>query len=376
MALSAGKRKLALPLPALLSQVLVAFTIEFDNEFERRSPHRTTVAGKKSSAQSSPWLTSMVMWANLIRLVPEDGITVGELRKHSRAVKLSLAGMERWGYIRVGIDPKDARSKPREKDWMIWLTVKGRMAQEVWRPLAGIIEGRWEGRFGKDAVGRLKQSLSELLEQIEGGLPEYLPVVGYGLFAQTLSDSDRASIGRVEDPIRELNLSALLAKVLLEFTIEFEREAVVSLPVCANLLRIMGDEGMRIRDLARSSGVSREGISMAVSFLKARGFAVLVPDPKGGRGQVVLLTSKGVLAKETHGRLLRTIEERWNTRFGGIVSELRAVLEQLVGDAASRSPLFAGLTPYPEGWRAAIPAPETLPHYPMVLHRGGYPDGS
>src|ERR1035438_7118872 len=99
MALSAGKRKLALPLPALLSQVLVAFTIEFDNEFERRSPHRTTVAGKKSSAQSSPWLTSMVMWANLIRLVPEDGITVGELRKHSRAVKLSLAGMERWGYI-------------------------------------------------------------------------------------------------------------------------------------------------------------------------------------------------------------------------------------------------------------------------------------
>ena len=40
------------------------------------------------------------------------------------------------------------------------------------------------------------------------------------------------------------------------------------------------------------------------------------------------------------------------------------------------SPLFAGLEPYPDGWRAAVRPPATLPHYPMVLHRGGYPDGS
>jgi hypothetical protein len=30
-----------LPLPALLSQALVAFTIELDNEFEHQMPHRT-----------------------------------------------------------------------------------------------------------------------------------------------------------------------------------------------------------------------------------------------------------------------------------------------------------------------------------------------
>jgi hypothetical protein len=30
---------------ALLSQALVAFTIEFDNEFEHRSPHATTDFG-------------------------------------------------------------------------------------------------------------------------------------------------------------------------------------------------------------------------------------------------------------------------------------------------------------------------------------------
>src|SRR5580658_808460 len=34
-----------LPLSALLSQALVAFTIEFDNEFEHQAPHRTTNHG-------------------------------------------------------------------------------------------------------------------------------------------------------------------------------------------------------------------------------------------------------------------------------------------------------------------------------------------
>ena len=39
-------------------------------------------------------------------------------------------------------------------------------------------------------------------------------------------------------------------------------------------------------------------------------------------------------------------------------------------------PLFQALEPYPENWRASARPPRTLPYYPMVLHRGGYPDGS
>ena len=40
------------------------------------------------------------------------------------------------------------------------------------------------------------------------------------------------------------------------------------------------------------------------------------------------------------------------------------------------APLFGGLEPYPGNWRAAVSPAVILPHYPMVLHRGGYPDGS
>ena len=38
--------------------------------------------------------------------------------------------------------------------------------------------------------------------------------------------------------------------------------------------------------------------------------------------------------------------------------------------------LFAGLAPHPGNWRARLPRPAVLPHFPMTLHRGGYPDGA
>ena len=62
---------------------------------------------------------------------------------------------------------------------------------------------------------------------------------------------------------------------------------------------------------------------------------------------------------------------------------IRTSLERILDHAD----LPAGLEPYPAGWRASKPyAQQTeamladphgrLPHYPMVLHRGGWPDGS
>jgi hypothetical protein len=57
-----------------------------------------------------------------------------------------------------------------------------------------------------------------------------------------------------------------------------------------------------------------------------------------------------------------------------VTGALRAALEPLA--AGQPSPLFGGLEPYPDNWRASIRRPGTLPHFPMVLHRGGYPDGS
>jgi len=62
-------------LPTRLSQLLVAFTIECDNEFEHRMPHRTSL----DHDGVGPWLISLVMWANYLRLVPPEGLPLHRL---------------------------------------------------------------------------------------------------------------------------------------------------------------------------------------------------------------------------------------------------------------------------------------------------------
>jgi hypothetical protein len=67
----AAKEAGRLPLSALLSQVLVAFTVECDNEFERQMPHRTSNYGS-TAGRDAPWLVSMAMWWTCMRFVGED----------------------------------------------------------------------------------------------------------------------------------------------------------------------------------------------------------------------------------------------------------------------------------------------------------------
>jgi hypothetical protein len=101
-----------LPLSALLSEVLVAFIIEFDNEFERQMPHRTSEHGRTQAQGTVPWLVSMAMWSTCLRFVGEDGITVAELTRRART-GTNLPGMLRWGYISVEPDPVDTGPRVR-----------------------------------------------------------------------------------------------------------------------------------------------------------------------------------------------------------------------------------------------------------------------
>jgi DNA-binding MarR family transcriptional regulator len=166
--------------------------------------------------------------------------------------------------------------------------------------------------------------------------------------------------------------------VLLAFTLEFERQSAVSLAICANVLRLFEGEPIKVRDLPRLSGVSKEAIAIATGFLRARGFAAIEADSGARRGKVVRLTPAGTAARNTYARLLGEIEASWQTRFGEAnLRNLRDALERLTNMRDGEELLlFKGMEPYADNWRAKVPSPSTLPHYPMVLHRGGYPDGS
>ena len=366
-----------LPLATLLSFALTAFTIEFDNEFEKQMTHRTTMQGLKGNGPHAPWLVSLVMWPNCMQHIGEEGVSVRELAGRART-KTNLAGMERWGYITVSPDPKDPRLKQPRSAWIARATPAGRKAQEVWKPLFGTIERRWRERFGEEEIDRVRETLRETAKHTEIELPDCLPILGYGLFSKDEKYGPCEPGRGREKSVPDLLLSALLSKVLLAFAIEYEDKLELSLAISANLLRVLKEEGVRVRDLPELSGVSKEGIHMGMGILSKRGACVQRVKREGGPTRIAQLTAKGQKTREAYRRRIESVEERWREQYGKkTVQGLREALEKLAGNGtAAQSPLFQGLEPPPEGWRASVRRPGTLPHFPMVLHRGGFPDGS
>ncbi len=150
------------------------------------------------------------------------------------------------------------------------------------------------------------------------------------------------------------------------------------MPLSANFLRVLDETGMDVRDVPLAAGVSAEATSMALRYLTKTGDVVV-------EAKVARLTPKGMEAQEAARVLHPVVEQRWKTRFGAdAVRRLRTALQ---GVLEQRDALSRGLEPHPDGWRAtkryeqqtkAVVADPLgrLPHYPMVLHRGGWPDGS
>ena len=369
-----------LPLSALLSQVLVAHTIELDNEFERR------LAASGESARP----TSVVMWSNFLRFV-EDGITVGELPAAAglrRARVLSnLGGMERWRYIFVGpaqadlplSEKRDGWGSARglRSDWIVRPTAAGRATQEIRPALFGEIEQRWEQRFATGRVGDLRSSLRAIVGRLDVELPQYVPIVAStdGMVAAVVTRPRSATAVPSQ-------LTALLAQTLLAYTLDFEERSELSLALSANVVRVLGEDATPVRDIPAAAGVSKEATAMALRYLAKTRFTAI--EGSTASTSRAYLTSKGHEAQARQPSVHAQVENAWSARFG--VDEVRALRRSLDG-ILEHPILAAGLRPHADGWRATGPylartdallanPREALPHYPLVLHRGGWPDGS
>ncbi len=328
------------PLPTLLSQALVAFTIELDNEWERRTPHRTTLFG----GTRGPWAASLRQWSNVMQWVPPDGISVRQLTLASRA-EPNLHAMRRWGYIEI-----DGRTvRPRKG---------GLLAQGVWSGLPAEIEGRWRERFGVELIDGLRAELLGLVAVHEAGLPDWI-THGYGGHAAAPIS------GTAPDPARARPLSALLSIPLQAFTLRYEHDAVASLMYTANVLRPVGDggDGVAVADLPHLSGVAAEALQTAIGILVKRGFV----EQGSGRGRRVRLTDAGAAELALSAPACAAIEREWDLPPG-----LRRSLKALLAPGA---PLWPALVPPPESWRSRVPRPALLPHHPMP-RQGGHPDGA
>jgi DNA-binding MarR family transcriptional regulator len=368
-------------LPVLLSQVLVAFAIEFDNEFEQRM--------KKTWARA--FGVSIVMWSNFMRFVRPEGTALDELVAlsgiRSERVASVIGGMERWGYITVDHDPANG-VPPKRKGFgtgrgvkpgtVIRPSMAGQVALDSWDRLVAEIEGRWKARLGDAQVEGLRSALDAVNDR--SGLPRFLPVVASAMFAHHELEAGTDEADR--------DLPALLSRVLLAFTLDFEDGSHVSLPIGANVLRVADEDGHPVADLPLLAGVSKEAVSTSMTWLTNAGYITVEPNP-GARGKLVRLTSDGRTAQEGSRRRLGHVEGEWEKRHGNdkvatLRGRLRTILEHAGG---GDGPLSAGLVTPAGGWRgtgryekltaAFIESPrDALPRHPMVLHRGGWPDGS
>lgn len=339
----------------------MAFTIELDNEWERQL---------LESKRPRIFLLSLVMWANYLRFIPTGGIPADELEALAQH-KVDLNGLTRWRYATV--NPPEAGKAPK-RQWIVRLTEDGAFAQGLWEPLPDLIEQRWRERYGMKEIKDLEIALQLLIDRFDNRpTPLYLPDVTSRNEMFTLVPTATEPI-----PLPDSPLFALLSRVLLELTLEFEADSGFALPIAANTLRVLDREPTALRDLPELAGVSKEGTVQALTVLDRHKLAIVEQIPNE-RGRQIRLTPEGVISQAAYHQRSTEVETAWRSRFGeGSVSVLSDALRALVGneDSLAGSPLAAAVDPPPRVWRASRPAPGLLPHHPMVIGRGGWPDAS
>lgn len=345
------------PLATLLSWAWVACTIEIDNAVEAAATDRV----------ARLFRISLAMWANGLRCIDPEGTSVGELRARTHA-DCNVPGLERWRWLEV-VAPDGTSTAGRRPGYgsrrgmtdatVVRPTRAGQYAQRVWPAAVERIEERWRERFGPGVVDELRAALrSAQPAGLPWAPPEIRPTDGF---------RSRVFATDTDDLSDELPLVVLFAQALTAATLRLERDAGVSAPLGANLLRVIASDEVAVRDLPRLGAISKEAAAMAVSYL--RRFELGEERPQ----RHIALTIPGLDALDGYLQRCDTYRD----------ARLRAALQAVFDQPDA---LITGLTP-PDGcWRADPPyraqtqrlladPTSALPWQPMVLHRGGWPDG-
>ena len=360
------------PLSTKLSFALTAFTIECDNEFERLLLRGQPFAAWKAN-KPPVFLVSLAMWANYLRHLVRKPLAARELTAlvgdEDVVIPRQFNGLRRWRYVAV-----EAATSNKRQDAVVQLTAAGHRCTRLWQPLPARIEARWRDRFGCSVVHELRQQLAATVVRFGGGRLWCMPIIT----SRREMFSPTAPSAEAGDAPDNLPLIALLSQTLLAFTLAFEQGAPLPLPIVANALRALDPAGVPLRELPMRTGISAAAVAQSLTLLQRHGLALAVPAAGSGRGRHVRLTAEGVAARRAGQQRVASIECSWLRQLGTArAAALHAALDAVIGDGEpAAAPIAAALAAPPGVWRSAQAVPKTLPHHPIPLDRGGWPDGA
>lgn len=330
-----------LPLPALLTAALVAFTLECDNEVELGLADR-----------GHGGLLSLVVWLNAMQYLRDGPASVADICRQTHIsldqVRFLLGKLELWGWV-VGVAPSGGQTRAPEPTnrgrrrqaisavtakSTFGLTAKGEAVVELWPGVIEEVEKRWRRRHGPALTAALKTA-SRLAAAPGVRMPEGVPCSS----AHRLG-GERFPDGDLDDP-RGARVPVLLGRALLALDVAYAERSPVPLALAANTLRVVDGKTPPSR-LHTISGTSPETVASQTKALTQRGLAELVNEPNS-RAKVLRLTAAGRKAQDRHTDTLEDVAVAID-RDGSAANALRLLLGGVHrGDLALR----AALTPPP-----------------------------
>ena len=308
------------PLPVSLAHVLL--------EFNRRFEAHGSEEGERPS---------LLMWANLLRVIPDDGIALRDLpaaaRISRRAVRSWVGRLATRGWIQVDVPA------PRAK--VVRPTETGRRARDTWGDLVAATERDWP----VDGIETLRDALEELVRRLDFELPHYPMTYGGSDNSALGGSARRAQPGPPRIPphgtdwvpvvrtgpgsARGLRLHALLSQALMAFTIDHEERAYgFPMGVAAQLARAMPTPSVPFDTLRAILSVRGDGRS----GLERHGFVRVSEN-----GRTATLTDRGVWVRDAYEPGIVEVTQAWRDRYGAdvvdaLTANLATVDEQLAHD--------------------------------------------
>lgn len=275
---------------------------------------------------------TLPLWSNLLRPIPDEGISFSDLPAATRISRRVLRTAEARAWVEV------TPLQPRGNLWR--LVPAGRDLRERGIELVEKNETQWRAKVGDAQAERLRAALEAFVGQLDFELPHYPMAYGgvdrsaLGGFAVPAKPgpppipphgTDWVPVIRGDgDTVSSLPLHALLSQAYMAFKVDCEARFILAISDVARIAELMPTGEAPLADVA-ALGVTGEG----KSGLERHG---VVKVSGRGNNRIARLTPVAQRLPGGYEPVMAHVEAKWRERVGGrVVTDLRKSLEKVEG---------------------------------------------